>query len=205
MGLFLCMSSVVGADKAAVAASLQSFIKGHGGTFREDPTAESEDRTAFIAQSARGTSVLYPVYFEYRDEASAHLSTNLGKPVFSFHEHDGDFWMFTLFVNGEPAARFNPIPEYWGELDEDEAASWLPSEQEIAAHVPGVDATTLSPYLVRWPDDGSLDGKKAHADDEFTYGEDWQLTDFMRRLGFVYPEPDGADVERYFLKAGRGR
>lgn len=204
MGLFLSISSVVGADHAAVAASLRSFIEARGGTFREDPSSEREDRTAFIAPSARGASVLYPEYFDRWDEAAAHLSSELAKPVFSFHVHDGEYWMFILFVNGEPAVQFCPLPDYWDESIGDDEAEWLPSGEEVAAHVPGVDATVIGPYLRAWMEEGA-DEEKAHADDAFTFGDAWQLTDFMGRLGFAYPEPDAADAVRYYVKAGRGR
>ena len=36
-----------------------------------------------------------------------------------------------------------------------------------------------------------LDGpeRKAYPDDEYPYGECWQLTDFLRKLGTPYPPP----------------
>ena len=70
------------------------------------------------------------------------------------HIHDGDLWMFVLFVNGEEVAKFNPIPDYWGELPTEEHEKWLPAAKEVAAHVPSVRPDRISPYLREWPVDG---------------------------------------------------
>jgi len=47
------------------------------------------------------------------DESSAFLSRELQAPVFSFHIHDGDLWMYILHVNGLAVDQFNPVPDYW--------------------------------------------------------------------------------------------
>ena len=40
---------------------------------------------------------------------------------------------------------------------------------------------------------------KAYADDEFNFGDDWQLLDFMRRLSLPFPlAPDGQPVGETF-------
>lgn len=199
MGLFLAISSIVGAQTSEVQACVADYVAGRGGTLERGADGLSEDQEARLLESSGGVTFVYPDGFCEWDDVSAKLSADLGKPTFSFHIHDGDLWMFILFVDGREAAQFNPIPDYWGDLGADERAIWLPSADAVARYVPGARAQELAPYLVEWPDEG-LPGK-AHPDDEFEY-IDWQVVDFMRRLGFAYPEP-GQGVSYHFKVARR--
>jgi hypothetical protein len=46
----------------------------------------------------------------------------------------------------------------------------------------------ISCYLTRWDLEDPHD-RKAYPDDEFPMGLDWQVVDFMRKLGLIYPDP----------------
>jgi hypothetical protein len=200
MGLFLAMSCVVGGRTAAVVKSLSAFVDERKGSLEPCGKGVKESEAARLLEKPAGTTVVYPDGFLEWDAASARLSHDLNAPVFSFHIHDGDLWMFVLFVNGKEAAKFNPIPDYWEELPAKERATWLPKAEQVAKHVPGVVAKRIAPYLREWPEDG-LEGK-AHPKDEFEY-IDWQVVDFMRELGFAYPEPE--DGVTYRMKVKRNR
>lgn len=54
---------------------------------------------------------------------------------------------------------------------------------EIIAKYFDVEAASIEKYLVHWSED--MMDKKAYEDDEFGY-EDWQMVDFMRKLGYPY-------------------
>lgn len=190
MGLFLAMSCVVGRDRAAVEECLASYVRGRRGKFETTTSEMSHDQVARLVQSPVGTTFVYPSNFCEWDEVSAFLSKEPSASVFSFHIHDGDLWMFRLSSDGVEAAKFNPIPEYWEQLSDNERKGWLPSPKKITRHLPGVTPEAIAPYLREWPADGRLDRQKAHPDDEFEYGVDWQVVDFMRRLGFAYPDAD---------------
>jgi len=197
MGLFLAMSSVVGAKAAEVEACVGDYITGRQGSFERVVAELPEEQDGTLLESDGGVTFVYPNHFTEWNDVSAKLSVDLKKPVFSFHIHDGDLWMFVLFVNGEEAVKFNPIPDYWEELEPEERAKWLPSAADVARHAPNVQAEQLAPYLIEWPEDG-LSGK-AHPDDEFEY-IDWQVVDFMRRLGFRYPDPGQGVSYRFEVK-----
>jgi hypothetical protein len=123
------------------------------------------------------------------DGASAFLSADLKAPVFSFHIHDGDFWMYVLYVNGDVADRFNPIPDYWDEDPGTEAFSvWKGNPDVVAQYVKAVKRKAIANYLVRWDPDAEEESK-AYPGDEFGY-EDWQLLDFLRKLELPYPFDD---------------
>lgn len=203
MGNFIAMSSVVGGNQSEVVTCLKKYTEAGKGSFEaaaaDVPTAEQ----ARLVKSPGGVTLLYPDTFDDWEEISMLLSTELKKPVFAFHMHDGDLWMFVLFVNGMAAAKFNPLPEYWEELDPESRAEWLPTAAEIAQHVPGLSPERIAPYLVEWPLEG-MEGK-AHPDDEFNFDEDWQVVDFMRQLGFEYPDSDNPNCVTYRFRLKRKR
>lgn len=147
-----------------------------------------------LFESGGNCNVLYPGEFFDWDEASAYLSSQLDKPVFSFHIHDEDLWMFDLFAGGESVARFNPVPDYWDDdLSEKERESWAGDAEVIAGRVPGLSAEAIRPYLKRWDFDEEDPGK-AFPDDHFDYQDCWQLCDFLKRVGFVYPIDEAGTV-----------
>jgi hypothetical protein len=136
--------------------------------------------------------VLYPGNFFDWDNAAQFLSERLGKPVFSFHIHDGDLWMYVLYDKGKVVDQFNPVPDYWQELDDTERHSWQGNPSEVARRVPGLTIEQISRYLKQWGDEVFESGerKKAYPTDQFYYGDDWQLVDFMAKLGLDYPVDD---------------
>lgn len=202
MGLFLSMSGVAGASRAEIDGALKAYADRHDGHFQtlEHPTEYSD--VLVMTESAAGrTTIAYPGEFFDWDDASQHLSETLQTPVFSFHIHDGDLWMYVLFSNGREADWFNPIPDYWsGDVSDEELRRWSGDASRVAAIWPGVTEAAISKYLVRW---NLMDyhPHSAYPDDEFPYNDCWQLLDFMKKLGLDYPfddqgEPNG-DLYRF--------
>jgi hypothetical protein len=187
MGLFLAMSGVVGAKKEAVESALRSFTSARKGSFSHATRSTEEPNTLVLLEDDSKCSVLYPWGFLEWDEASRHLSSELGAPVFSFHIHDEDLWMFVLFDKGEPVAQFNPLPEYWDDsISDEERSSWSGDAATIAAHVQGTTVSAIRPYLRHWDlDEG--DPGKAFPDDQFHFHDCWQMCDFLKRVGLTYP------------------
>jgi hypothetical protein len=190
MGLFLAMSEVVAGSTGAVVEALRAYAEGNGGTLEE--AAATTDHCLSIGEGAGGVTVVYPDGFLGWDSASQALSERLGKPVFSFHVHDGDLWMYLLYERGAVVDQFNPVPGYWEEIGEEERRCWLGDAHKVASSVPGLVPEQISDYLVQWDDLLLLwkEPRKAYATDRFHYGEDWQLIDFMDKLGLAYPDSD---------------
>ena len=136
MGTFLSLSGVINGEGRAVERSIGSFAASHGGVFEpRDGTFDDPD-IAIVTTSVGNTTVLYPQHFIGWDELSKHLSIEFHAPVFSLHIHDGDLWMFILFDKGEKVTQFNPLPDYWEELEPEEKANWLCDVHAICQRLP---------------------------------------------------------------------
>jgi hypothetical protein len=186
------MSGVAGVDKGAVEKALLDFARQHSGTFERLDTDEGvrDDEILLIAESGQGNvTVMYPDRFLKWVDASRHLSAALRKPVFSFHIEHGDLWMYLLFDNGEEVDRFNPMPDYWRFMDDDaDPESWAGNVDIVCKHWPNVRSEQIANYLVGWDiGPGDEEGIKAYPDDEFEIGRDWQMADFMAKVGLVNP------------------
>lgn len=192
MGLFLSMSGVVGGDEESVVAALRSYAKDNDGAFEEAKLTTEDDGCLVISEGSGGVTALYPGDFFDWDNAAQYLSTRLRKPVFSFHIHDGDLWMYLLYENGEVVDQFNPVPDYWQELDDEERRAWQGDASKIARRVPRLAAEQIDKYLVLWGDEvfEADERTKAYPTDEFYFGDDWQLVDFMRKVGLDFPVDD---------------
>ncbi|MBW2735493.1 MAG: hypothetical protein JRH20_24170 [Deltaproteobacteria bacterium] len=188
MGLFLTMSSVVGADISPVVSALARYADANQGTFHPQAFDPDDDSGMFVSQSQAGTTVLHPPGFYFLGALSEFLSADLQAPAFSFHIHDGAFWMYLLFDKGKMADQFNPIPDYFECVTPEERGRWLGNPQEVAKRVPGVLEDSIEKYLVQWGE--GLSDEKAYEDDLYGYCDELQLEDFLKRVGFEYPYDD---------------
>jgi len=188
------MSGVAGSGRESVAGALRQYAAQKRGTFEPATPGEAFDerQMLILAESREGnTTVFYPSDFLDWDDASNFLSVTLKTPVLSLHVHDGDFWMYILFANGQPIDRFNPVPDYFGE-DQDESA-WSGNASLLARTWPNVTEAQVANYLQRWETEDDAGGK-AYPDDEYETGVDWQIVDFMRKVGLIYPIDDQGGV-----------
>jgi hypothetical protein len=193
MGLFLSIACVIRGDEANVVDALRQYAIDHNMIFGKETLSNYDGCVcAVVASNEVGVTVLYPYEFFDWDEASCYISERLGLPVFSFHLHDEDLWMYLLFDKGVIEDQFNPIPDYWGELSGDEMASWVGDADEVSEKVPGIFPELVSAYLVRWGDEvfEADEPFKAYPSDRYAYGDCMQLFDFIDKLGLIYPIDD---------------
>src|SRR5690606_27715485 len=170
MGLFLSASGVVHRDDKAVYEGIGIYVANVGGTI-ESRMGTTDDPGIGVVHSADNmTTVLYPDGFSEWDDVSRHLSSHLNTSVFSFHIHDGDLWMLVAFENGNEVAWFNPIPDYWDEISDEERTKWKGDPVRIASLVPSVVATSIERYFCPWTEGTIGANQKAYDDDEFAIG-----------------------------------
>ncbi len=195
MGEFMAMSGVSGCTRTDVVRSLEEFAVSKGGLMETAaPQAAPFDHLVISGDENGPVTVLYPDEFVGWDEASSILSASLGAPVFSLHIHDGDLWMYVLFVDGEAVDHFNPLPDYWSdEITREECAHWAGDPEVIAKVWKGVDVASIEKYFVTWDLDQDEPGK-AYESDRFGFNDCWQLTDFMQKLGLSYPIDDEGKI-----------
>jgi hypothetical protein len=199
MGIFLSLSGVINKQDHEVEAALGKFASSVEGGLINGQIEEDHPNVTIIAIQAPHTAVLYPNDFVEWDDASLYLSIELQTSVFSFHIHDEDLWMFQLFHKGEMVSRFNPVPDYWQDVISDqELQSWKGDAARIAEYVPGLIASTIEKYFIRWDSLGEED--KAYPEDEFEYGDCWQLVDFMEKVGLYYPIDEEGNVQGNLYK-----
>lgn len=187
MSLFLAMSGVANAARAAVEEALRAYATERGGTLDTVNASADPSDALLIAESGSHVTVMYPGEFVKWDDASQYLSRALGTSVFSLHIHDEELWMYILFAKGEQVDQFNPIPNYWQrKMPKIDKELWSGNAAIVAQHWPGVVSESIRNYLFEWDRDEG-DSDNAYADNQFPYNDCWQMTDFMHRLGLVYP------------------
>jgi hypothetical protein len=192
MGMFLSLTSVLGKTQNEVQNSLINYAKLVGGGLEKANLTTDNDNCCVIEEANGNTTIFNPYAYLEWDKSSEFISKELKAPVFSFHIHDGDFWMYTLFVNGDITDQFIPIPDYWNEnISDEEIESWKGNATTIVKYLNNVKREDIERYLVRWNLDAE-ENEKAYVDDEFA-NEDWQLLDFMKKIGAPYPLDDNGN------------
>lgn len=186
MGLFLSMSGVIGKNRQQVIESLQKYAVSAGGGLTQEALSMYHKNCCVIEEQFRNTTVFNPYAFMDWEESSRFLSEDLQAPVFSFHIHDGDFWMYTLYHHGEEIDQFNPIPDYFdGDISPAEIEAMKGKPALVAELVPNIKVEEIENYFLRWDLD-AVSPPKAYPKDEYAQ-EDWQLLDFMATLHLPYP------------------
>lgn len=200
MGTFLSLTSVVGKTQTEVANSLRNYALSVGGGLEKEDLPVDHDNCCVLKEADGNTSIFYPYGYGEWDASTAFISKELSAPVFSFHIHDGDLWMYLLFANGNVADQFNPLPDYWDDnISKEEMQSWKGNAKLVSSYFSHIQPASIEKYLVPW-DLESEGTNKAYAADEYEQ-EDWQLLDFMKKLQLPYPLTDegNANGEVYKL------
>ena len=194
MGLFLSLSGIANATMAEVEDALRQYATSEGGGLTECAATENTAECLILSEAEPGRiTVVYPDAFLDWDRASARISRALGIPVFSFHIQDDDLWAYVLYFDGDEVDRFNPIPDWSGEISDEERESWRGSANVVTEYWPGCRIKALENYLVTWNLENEEPGK-AYSDDEFGYNDCLQLVDFMKCLKLDYPIDDEGET-----------
>jgi hypothetical protein len=194
MGLFLDLLGIASSDSQAVELALRQYVNEHGGRLVLENTAGGDLDTIAIADSPQhNVSLVHSGSYTNWDAVAAYLSLRLAVSAFYFHIHDGDLWMYTFYVNGVLKDQFNPIPDYWDDsITDEERQQHAGSATTLCAYWPDVQPTALQNYLTTWDVDGE-DELFAYPDDQYPYGDAWQVLDVMAKLGLQYPFGDDGE------------
>ena len=189
MGLFLDLLGVASSDSLAVELALRQYVAEHGGALILDDTANDDLNTITIADNLdHKVSLVHSGSYTAWDAVAAHLSSRLTAPVFYFHIHDGDFWMYTFYIDGSLKDQFNPLPDYWNDaITDTERRQNAGDVTVLCSNWPDVRPATIQNYLITWDTDLNDDEAFAYPGDQFPQGDAWQVIDFMDKLGLQYP------------------
>ena len=200
MGNFLALTSVIGKTRSEVVTSLTNYANSVNGGLQQDNSLEFDTYNCCIIDEQNGNvSILYPNGYVEWDESSAFISKELNATAFSFHIHDGDFWMYVLYNNGQVVDQFNPVPDYWDDsISNEEIENWKGNADIIVQYTKSINKSDIDKYLIRW-DLGNEDLEKAYPTDEFNQ-EEWQLTDFMNKLNLPFPLDDNSNAKGLTFK-----
>ena len=119
------------------------------------------------------------------DDMTREISRELSATVMLCFIYDEDYWGYDLFENGEEIDCFNPMPDYFEEISEEEKRK-LAGNSKVIAESFGVDEDKIKGYLVEWNEDILDGGETAYEGDEFAAGDAWQMADFMDKIGYPY-------------------
>ena len=201
MGQFIQLTSVVGKTKNEVESSLKNYAISEGGGLEKEVLSTDDDNFCTICEADHNSTVFYSYAYGKWEQSSKFISKELKAPVFTFHIHDSDLWLYLFFVNGKLVDKFNPIPDYWDdELEDEEIKSWQGNAETISKYL-NIEKSKIEKYLVTW--DLDEDEIKAYPTDQYV-NEDLQLLDFMKKLKLPYPlnqneEPIG-EVYKFWTK-----
>lgn len=137
------------------------------------------------------------------------LSEEICVPVMLLYIYDSDGWGYFYCENGALKDLFSVCPEdasfIENEFDSQQQNTDMVSNQyrdsvKFIADRFNINANEIINYYRIWTDELIEEEEAAYEDDEFTYGDCWQMADFMRKLGFLFP--DGGETEENMKTAG---
>ena len=178
MGVFLQTALFPGCEESAARAAVETASK--------NPVFRIDLKRCKYAQSYEGTQVLIEGNgpgFATLARALADLSEN---PVMLLYIYDGDYWGYD-FYGGQEEDHFSTRPDCFGPVSPREKQRLSGNPAALSGWLPTWDTAMMRRYLVHWSDlDEAAMEETACPGDRFTYGDCWQMTDFMARLGFPW-------------------
>lgn len=184
MGLFLQTAIIPDCSETEARETLEKIARGLSG--ETDTIVDLIPNECQYKTFVGGVTILFNedcIGYEGLAEA---ISKESGKTVLVLYIYDGDYWGYHLFDNGTELDRFEPMPDYFEEVSEEKKQKVTGNAKLISDYF-HVEESSIKNYLVFWTEEMMEDyEKKAYEDDEFGQCDCWQMTDFMKRLGYPY-------------------
>lgn len=183
MGLFLETVIIQHCEESAARIAFKKLSK------MENPYVIS-DLECRYKQYGKGTLVLLNEDSNGYERLAGALSEELHSPVMLLYIYDEDFWGYYFYENGKELDCYNPMPDYFDESISEEDVDRFSGRADVIAKYFDVNEEKIQSYLITWTDEieeqDDNNKMKAYDDDVFGVGECWQVTDFMRKIGYPY-------------------
>lgn len=193
MGEALTLRVFKGPDRNEFRSAVEAVVTRYAGrvSWEDAPLVPNEDfRTSHSGN-------VHAVYLPGLSGADHLLCMRIGEklstPWLELRVQEGCLWDYSLYVGSTHLDDFSTLPEYWGE-DEEWNATQRGNPQLLGATW-DIKQSRIERYLCPWgfemdEDEGVFDTLlrgKAYEQDDFEYGDIWQMLDFLRALGAVDP------------------
>jgi len=190
MGAFIAMSGIVGKSPNDVLKVLNAYFKDQYQELKETALT-TEIYNLFLLNGEKNNSVvLYPDGFFELEEIAIYLERELKVPIFNFSIYESDLWMYEMYYDGKIIDKFNPMAEYVEDSDENETQAYKGNPEIVCKYLKGIELNDIKEYYKFWTEELINNKEKAYPTDEFSYGMDWQIIDFMKKLNLKYPITD---------------
>lgn len=178
MGLFLNTAIAQNCTESDVNSALQHLAQ-------KDPSLAPA--ACQYKQCGQGVQILLPERRTDYDKLAKALSEEMSSPVLLLYIHDEHYWGYFFYDSGRELDCFHPIPGGLEKTPPEKRQRLAGNSGVIAQHF-HIDQGTIRHYLVEWPQELLDDAQPstAYPDDQFCVGNPWQMTDFMKKLGFPY-------------------
>ena len=185
MGNMIDMAIVRDCSKATVKRYLNEWISGRDSYIDPGDCVMNQQKDGVVILLNHGSCL------EGHDGFFDDISAKNCGTVLAVFVYDSDYWGYTLYDSGKEIDAFCTRPDWliYGEVTEEKLRRYKGNSRVLARYF-NVSEASIKNYLIPWEDD-SYD-KKAYPDDKHGQ-EDWQILDFMAKLGYEYPEDDGQD------------
>jgi hypothetical protein len=184
MGLFLSFSLILNSNKEKILNNLEEYAINNRGKLSKEEIEYGDPNFCLLKNFENLCIVTYPEMFVEYEKISETISEKQETTIFTFYIYDSDFWVLLQYENGKLISRFNPFPNYWDSKKErEQLKSWNLNIDDICKKL-GCKKNSIENYFIEW---GSSNIKaKAYPDDEFSYGDCFQIFDFLQKLNISY-------------------
>lgn len=186
MGNMIDIAIVKDGKKSEVQGSLYNWIKGKDSYIKlNECVFEQQDSAVVILFNHDSCMEGNGFSYSFSGETTG--------VVLSIYVYDSDYWGYTLYDDGKEVDMFCTRP-YWSlsnpSLEELQKYS---GNSAVLSKYFNVEEDSIKNYLVSWSEDTDTE-TKAYPDDKHSQ-EDWQILDFMEKLGYHYPEEDEPSLD----------
>ncbi len=175
MGLFLQTAVLKDCDTPKAKQAIERVAQ-------KDPSLELLPEECKFHSHEAGTLVFMNEHCCGYESLAELLSLEIEGVVLLTYIYDEDFWGYFLYDRGTQKDEFLPLGQYFQEDNPP-----IPGNPALLASCFGIQPQEIDRYLVVWEEDMEED-VLAYPQDEFPYGDCWQMADFLKRLGFPYPD-----------------